>query len=65
MLDTLKLCEQAKRIDPTLDKKIKGDPGNIPMASPRRAGCSSCESDAEVVIDDEDGYCIDCASKTL
>lgn len=65
MLNTLKFCEKTKRINPTLYKKIKGDPGNIPMASPRRAGCSSCESDAEVVIDDEEGYCIDCASKTL
>jgi len=65
MLATLMMCEKDKQIDPTLHKKIKGDASNIPMASPRRAGCSSCESDAEVVIDDEDGYCIDCASNTL
>ena len=65
MLQTLRHCTEKKDIDPSLERKIKGDPSNIPLASPRRAGCTNCDSDVEVIVDNEDGYCVECATETL
>ena len=64
MMQTLSHCTKKKEIDPSLEKKIKGNPSNIPMASPLRIGCMNCDSDVEVVVD-EDSYCVECAAKTL
>ena len=65
MLQTLRHCASQNAIDPTLERKISGNPSNIPLASPRRAGCTNCDSDVEVIVDDTDGYCIECASREL
>ena len=40
------------------------DPENVPLASPR-AACTTCSGDAELVVDDEYGYCVDCAVSAL
>jgi hypothetical protein len=68
MLLTLQNCEKKKEITPSLEKKIGGDPRNIPLASPRRASCATCSSDAKVVVgatENEQGYCVDCAANSL
>ena len=40
------------------------DPDEVPLASPR-AACTTCSGDAELVVDDEYGYCVDCAVSAL
>ena len=65
MMQTLIYCTKNEKIDPSLANKLKGDASNIPIASPSPAGCMNCDSDVEVVVDGDTGYCVECAVKTL